>query len=290
MRYYLYNFILETDICFEMLTECRMEIQEDDNVILLFVNEELEEDPEIILPFKEDITYYLCPRDNKIYVKTKNLKYLYSSLFNIPMSLFSLFKGKAIIHCNAIEFDSALYCFSGNKGIGKTTLAMFLEKYCSIFSDDCVAVDMDCNNLLYGYRAAHTLKLCKTTFDIVMSDRRYEDYFDDISQKASISLPNMDYKRLPIKKMFFLIRGEDKRFVCDKVESVIVKRVLLIQAIVGKDYIPKSVIEIFGHTRLFDEIVERIPFFIVKNPPMSEYNLQIPQFLNTIIEEGARIW
>lgn len=284
MLYYLYNFILKTDICFEMLVECDRSLRDEDIVVSLFVNKELEEEPEYIVPFKEDIRYYLYPKKNEIYVETGDLIYLYSSFFNIPMSVFSLFNNKAIIHCNALEFNNELYCFSGNKAIGKTTLAMFLGKYCSIFSDDCVAIDSCSDGRVYGYRAAHTLKLSRKTYDIVINDNCYEEHFDNLSQKSNILLPDMQYKKTPIKKMFFLVRGNDKEFVCDKVESLITKKVLLIQSIVGKDYIPKSVIDIFGRTKLFSETIAQVPFYILKIPPIEEYNSKIQIFFNTMIK------
>ncbi len=284
MLYYLYNFILKTDTCFEMLVECDRTLRDEDIVVSLFVNKELKEEPEYIVPFKEDIRYYLYPKKNEIYVETGDLNYLYSSFFNIPMSVFSLFKNKAIIHCNALEFNNELYCFSGNKAIGKTTLAMFLRKYCSLFSDDCVAIDSCSDGRVYGYRAAHTLKLCKKTYDIVINDNCYEEHFDNISQKANILLPDMQYKKAPIRKMFFLVRGNDKEFVCDKVESLITKKVLLIQSIVGKDYIPKSVIDIFGRTKLFSETIAQVPFYILKIPSVEEYDSQIQTFFNTMIK------
>lgn len=284
MLYYLYNFILKTDTYFEMLVECNRTLQNEDTVISLFVNKKLEGEPEYIVPFKEDIRYYLYPNTNKIYVETQDLSYLYSSFFNIPMSVLSLFKNKAVIHCNALEFNNAIYCFSGNKAIGKTTLAMFLGKYCSIFSDDCVAIDSCSDGRIYGYRAANTLKLSKKTYDIVINDNCYEEHFNNLSQKANILLPNMQYKKVPIKKMFFLVRGNDKEFICDSVESLITKKVLLIQSIVGKDYIPKNVIDIFGRTKLFSDTIAQVPFYILKVPPVEEYGSQIQTFFNTMIE------
>lgn len=267
-----------------MLVKCNRTLRDEDIVVSLFVNKELEEEPEYIVPFKEDIRYYVYPKKNEIYVETGDLNYLYSSFFNIPMSVFSLFKNKAIIHCNALEFNNELYCFSGNKAIGKTTLAMFLGKYCSIFSDDCVAIDSCSDRRVYGYRAAHTLKLCKKTYDMVINDGCYKEHFDNISQKANILLPDMKYKKLPIKKMFFLVRGNDKGFICDKVESLITKKVLLIQSIVGKDYIPKRVIDIFGHTQLFSQTIDQVPFYILKIPSIEKYDSQIQALFKTIIE------
>lgn len=267
-----------------MLTECDRSLQNYDMVVSLFVNKNPNEAPEYIVPFKENIRYYLYPKKNEIYVDTEDLKYLYSSFFNIPMSVFALFKNKAIVHSNALEFNEELYCFSGNKGIGKTTLAMFLRKYCSIFSDDCVAIDCCSDRKVYGYRAAHTLKLCKKTYDIVVDDDCYGKHFDALSQKANVLLPDMPYKKLPIRKMFFLVRGNGKEFVCDKVEPLITKKVLLIQSIVGKDYIPKTIIDIFGHTKLFYETIAQIPFYILKIPQIDNYDSQIQTFFNTMIK------
>ena len=284
MLYYLYNFILKTDTCFEMLVECNRTLRNEDIVVSLCINKELKEEPEYIVPFKEDIRYYLYPKKNEIYVETGDLSYLYSSFFNIPMSVFSLYKNKAVIHCNALEFNNELYCFSGNKAIGKTTLAMFLGKYCSIFSDDCVAIDSFSDGRIYGYRATRTLKLCKKTYDIAINDNYYEEHFDHLSQKANILLSDMQYKKAPIRKMFFLVRGNGKEFVCDKVESLITKKVLLIQSIVGKDYIPKNVIDIFGRTQLFSETIAQVPFYILKIPPVEEYDSQIQTLFNTMME------
>ncbi len=279
----MYNFVLKTDTHFEMLTECDETLQNEDTVVSLFVNKEPEEEPEYIVPFEEDIRYYLYPKKNEIYVRTENLSYLYSSFFNIPMSVFALFKNKAIIHCSALEFNNELYCFSGGKAIGKTTLAMFLKKYCSIFSDDCVAIDNCSDGKIYGYRAANTLKLCKKTYDITVNDNCYEKHFDCLSQKASVLLPDIQYQKVPIKKIFFLIRGNGKKFVCDKIESPITKKVLLIQSIVGKDYIHKKIIDIFGQTELFSQTINQIPFYILKIPSIENYDSQIQELFKTII-------
>jgi hypothetical protein len=200
------------------------------------------------------------------------------------MSVFSLFKNKALIHCSALEFSGGLYCFSGNKAMGKTTLIMFLKKYGSIFSDDCVAIDTDFDEIVYAYRAARTVKLCKKTYDMVIRDNYYDEHFESISQKANILLPDAQYKRLPIKKMFFLIRGNDSTFTCEKVESIITKKVLLIQSIVGKDFISQNVIGIFGHTKLFLKTIDQVPFYILKIPSIDEYDSQIQSLFETMIE------
>ena len=283
MQYYLYNFILKTDIFFEMLVECKRTLREEDTVISLLVNQDIDEQPEYIVPFKEGIKYYLYPNKNRICVVTEIVDYIYSSFFNIPMSAFSLFKQSAIIHCNALEYNNELYCFSGDKTIGKTTLAMFLSKYCSVFSDDCVALKMDFDDKIYGYRAARTLKLCKQTYDMVIDDDCYEQYFDSISQKAIILLPDMQYKTLPIKKMFFLVRGNERKFICEEVNSNITKKILLIQSVLGKDYLTRNVIELFGYTKLFSQTINNIPFYILKIPPIEEYDSEVPVLFDEII-------
>ena len=64
-----------------MLVECDRTLRDEDIVVSLFVNKELKEEPEYIVPFKEDIRYYLYPKKNEIYVETGDLNYLYSSFF-----------------------------------------------------------------------------------------------------------------------------------------------------------------------------------------------------------------
>ncbi len=283
MYYYLYGFILETDIRFEMLEECKPPLKEKAVVIHLILNEE-PINPKYVLPFKENIKYYLCPEEDKIYVQTSDLNYLYTSFFNIPMSFFAVLKQKAIIHCNAIEFNNKLYCFSGNKGIGKTTLALFLKKYCSSFSDDCVLVDLPLNGSIQGHRASNIFKLCKNTYDLIIKDDCYDKYLDLISQKANLSISCTKHKNLPIDKIFFIVRGNGKEFVYNEIESKITKRILLIQSIVGKDYIPKNVLNAFANTELFSQIINRIPFYILKLPLLEEYGSQIQAFFKAMID------
>lgn len=279
--YYLYQFILETDIVFDMLIKFEQPTVSRNNIISLLVNEELPEEPEYVVTFREDIKYYLYPKRNCIYVQTSNLDYLYSSFFNIPMSVFCLFKDKVILHCNAVEIDSFLYCFSGNKAMGKTTLAMYLERYCPIFSDDCVAVDI-CGNKLFGYRAARTLKLCKNTYELTIKDGCYEKYYDSISQKAKILLPEETDQKLPLKKIFFMVRSDNSNFSFEKIESKVTKKILLIQSVVGKDYMEERMIQSFGHTILFSKMIDEIPFYLLKLPPISEYDTNINSFFKSL--------
>ena len=267
-----------------MLVECDRAIEDCDNIITLFVNQKLVKDPEFVIPFKEDIKYYLYPSRNEIYVHTENKEYLYSSFFNVPMSVYALLKGTVLLHCNAIEYNNVLYCFSGNKGIGKTTLSMFLKKYGTVFSDDCIAVNIENDNKIYGYRATQTLKLTRKTYELTVGNEGYNDTYDKISQKTILSFFKNQYNRIPIRKIVFLVRGIENKFIMNKINSTVEKKVLLIQSVVGKDYIPKNIVGFFGKTQLFNKIIEEIPFFITQIPTLNEYRDSIQDLFNKLIE------
>ena len=268
-----------------MLIECPEPVRNGGNIIDLIVNDAVPPNPDFTLPFKEDIKYFLFPSKNKIYVKTSNIQFLYSSLFNIPMSVFALFKKKVIVHCNAVEYKNSLYCFSAKKGVGKTTLALFLNEYCDIFSDDCVAFDSkDDNNSIFGFRSSQKIKLCRDTYDVVINDCHYNDYYDELSGKATLTLDIHQYKEMPIRKLFFLTRGNTNQFSCKEINNILTKKVLLIQSIVGKEYIPNELINTFVLTELFTDIISRIPFYIVKIPHIKSYDSQIEAFWRDVID------
>ena len=82
--YYLYNFILKSEIRFDMLVENNPLGNDyninDYSIIELYINKPLPKQSVYTVPFEEDITYYLYPEDNSIYVQAKDEQNIYNSL------------------------------------------------------------------------------------------------------------------------------------------------------------------------------------------------------------------
>ena len=53
----MYQFILETDIAFDMLIKFEQPVVSSSDIISLLVNEELPEEPEYVVTFRENIKY-----------------------------------------------------------------------------------------------------------------------------------------------------------------------------------------------------------------------------------------
>lgn len=274
MYYYLYNFILHTKIEFKMLKKVSSRDISDAPILHLYINSPLPQDADYILNFKENITYYFCPKNDSIFVETDDLSLLFSSFFNIPMSIFCLYKNFVLLHGNTLFYKNNLYCFCANKGIGKTTITALLSKNCNWFSDDCLGIG-EYNNQIWGYNAVNTLKLCKNTCNHLLSQSIFNSYFDKLSQKAiipaSLFTAEAPCNKYPLKQIIFLSRNVGNSFELNPIKTRIQKAIYLIQSIVGTEYFDRLLIDIFKRTNLYEMILDKIDFYSLKIPDISNY-------------------
>lgn len=103
MYYYLYNFILHTKIEFKMLKKVSSRDISDAPILHLYINSPLPQDADYILNFKENITYYFCPKNDSIFVETDDLSLLFSSFLIFQCLFFACIK--ILFYCTAIHYS-----------------------------------------------------------------------------------------------------------------------------------------------------------------------------------------
>ena len=280
-KYKLYNYVLKTDIEFDMLREISFQ-EELGQELFLFVNQPKFEEPEYILHFEEDIVYYFFSKKNAIFVETSDINNLYSSFFNIPMSIYALLKNSVLIHCNGLIFNGSLFCFSGNKGLGKTTLALHMMKYGQLFSDDCIAFAIENDNVL-GYNASQIIKTCEDTFNIIYKNENYSDYYDTFSKKAHKKFDLVPNNSIEVKKIFFLNRSIKNNFEVKEINSEIIKKMLITQSIVGTDYFHKELLEGFKNSKILQLIIDNVRFFELYIPCLTKYKDECENLYQIIV-------
>lgn len=282
--YYIYNYVMRTDLEFDMLKKSyEREIQED-RIITLYVNEKVKEKPDHIIRYEEEITYYIVASCNSIYVETNNLELIFLSLFGIPMSTYCLLKGGIMVHCNALVHNNSLICFAGNKGMGKTTLSLFLKNKYDIFSDDCLVLD-NIKNDVFGYCATDYMKVCEDAYIRWINDGKYDEFKNMYANKAIIRYEKKKNRILPVRKLFCVLRGNKELCTVEKIECSVTKKILLIQTIVGKDYISRNIMDTFKDSKLFNLILKEVDFYILRLPPLENYNDRMMEAISEMLKE-----
>lgn len=80
--YYLYSFVLCTDIEFPMLIPYKGDIQAKELIFLHVNNNDINFNSGFVIDYLENISYSIMPDLNIIAVKTANLDYIYHSLLD----------------------------------------------------------------------------------------------------------------------------------------------------------------------------------------------------------------
>ena len=85
--------------------------------------------------------YVVYPFQSKIECTAVTFEAFFSTLFNIPFSVYFMLRGEMLLHCCTMTHNNKLICFMGEKGVGKSTLTKLLNgDVLKQYSDDTLRV------------------------------------------------------------------------------------------------------------------------------------------------------
>lgn len=228
-----------------------------------------EKDSRYMVELGSVATYCIDSVKDVIICKAQNFESFFSTFFNIPFSVYCLCKNEILYHACSLKYDNEIFCLTGNKGVGKSTLTEILSSNdkIQIFSDDTIHI----NGAFFANRAHNLVKqtpktvkaLNIKTLNVQNIAGKYYSSFDTSPSAAKIG------------KIFHLIRTEKKEFELKLVKSNLKKDSIFRANIVGISHMPYPLI-----TKS------------LKVKPKSDvefYELFIPNDLNCMIENREKL-
>lgn len=180
--------------------------------------------------------YTLDYLNNSISCVAKNKEALFSTIFNIPFSIYFAIKGDILLHACTLLCDEGLIGIAGNKGVGKSTLSSILS-FSSLtqYSDDTIRLTND----HIAYRAHNLTKHTEETAKIL--DEDYQSFPKNVTNKIYVSLPEKNTSYF-LHSVIQLQRGNSICF--EKIESDVIRRQIYISNIVGVEWFNKDLLKI----------------------------------------------
>jgi len=213
--------------------------------------------------------YYIDTKNDIITCKAQNFESFFSTFFNMPFSVYCLCKNEILYHACSLIYDNRVFCLTGNKGVGKSTVMQILSSMneFKIFSDDTIHID----SKLLSNRAHNLVKhtpetvvaLKLKTLNIKNAAGKYYSSFD-ISQSF-----------LKINKIFHLVRTDNNEFDLRAINSNLIKNSVFRANIVGITHMPYSLIS--------------KTMKIKPDPDIKFYELLIPNDLNFLINNSDKL-
>ena len=212
--------------------------------------------------------YCVDPTKNIIICKAANFESFFSTFFNIPFSVYFLCKDEILYHACSLIYDNIVFCLTGNKGVGKSTITEILnsKNEFQIFSDDTIHIDNNffsnsAHNLVkHTPETVEFLKL--KTLNVKNAAGKYYSTFDK------------HYSLLKINKIFHLIRTDNKLAI-RPINNILIKNSVFRANIVGINYMPYP---------LISKVLKINP-----SPNIDFYELLVPNDLNSLIKNSDKL-
>lgn len=225
----------------------------------------------ILININNYANYTLYFRQNRITCLASDFEAFFSTLFNIPFSIFFILKGKILLHACGLSVSNKVFGLAGDKGVGKSTLSNLLNgENFRFFSDDTMLICSD-NTV----KRAHNL--IKIT-DETISALELNDILS-VKNATGKSYRYIEEDVDDIKKIISCImqikRSEDNIVKIVKIDSILAKRQMLIHNIVGIDYFGK---QMFKSLMSMDISIN-----------ISYYSLYVPNSLDELINKKQEI-
>lgn len=196
----------------------------------IYINKKCHKEYEIKLG--EFALYHINCNLNTIKCYAKNFSAFFSTLFNIPFSVYFLCKKEMLFHACSVLHKREVICLAGNKGVGKSTLMSLLSttnKF-QTFGDDTIFIDK--NSI--GHRAHNLSKLTKETVSALNVEHLGEQNIAGKFYKKFIN----NTENAPIKGIIQIVRFNETTPVLVKLNDRMKIRKNLIANIVGVSYMP----------------------------------------------------
>ncbi len=242
-----------------------------------------------VIDFKCNLTYVIYNNDNLIEAYTDNIEKVISSFFNIPLALFLERDNALILHASSIEIDGNVFAFSGNKGMGKSTLTFLLSQYYNFYADDTLVIKYEQKQMKL-MRVTSYIRLCNDTYKNITQLDNFDDYLHNVMGKAYVSPADTNFKNSSVdigrlKSIFFLERASGPDFELHLMEAPIIKYLNIVNNIVGIDQM-KSELLFEEHTKeLLETIVGQVRMYKLAVPYNFDYVKEsFIKFIKNVLE------
>ena len=190
-------------------------------------------DYKYIVSFANTAIYYVYENEDRIDCTATDNESLFSTIFNIPFSIYFLMRNELLIHCCSMIIYDRCLCFAGNKGVGKSTLVSLLcDDEFIIFGDDTLRVKKDST----VYRAHNLIKITDETANKISANYEVTS-FRNLTGKVYGILPNI-LDAYQFDTIIELLRI-NSAIAIRGINSIIVKNNIIKKNIVGVSYFDK---------------------------------------------------
>ncbi|WP_276134902.1 hypothetical protein [Polluticoccus soli] len=151
---------------------------------------------------------YLVTNDNLIEIdehpqsETAAVRiYALSTLFGVILHRRNLLA----LHASAVNVNGKAVLFSGNSGVGKSTLALgFLKKGYEVINDDISAIQFDADSVPFVYSGYQHLKLWPSSLELYEHSAESLTKLRNSLDKYSFPINRSQQREYPIKAIFML--------------------------------------------------------------------------------------
>ncbi len=229
--------------------------------------------------------YILNLKNNSIYSESDSLSNVFLSLFNIPYSIMLSNNGYILLHSSSCVYNNKLVVFVGKKGAGKSTILLKSAMQGSRFySDDTLMIDSTVTTI-YAYKAPGGFKYTKDCFEC------FKDFIHLKSEQLSFNPTSNKYivqykKELTIEEqqnlssVFVISRHSQNSITLTEIESMIAKKALVINNIVGIKYYSNPLLEKLVIAPTLNYLVRNVKIFELHLPNDLNYQYDLDAILN----------
>lgn len=194
-----------------------------------------------IVSLGEFAQYTIDNNNNYILCLAKNRESLISTLFNIPFSVYFARNCEILFHACTVLHEKELICFTGNKGIGKSTVSALMNaQLLSYYSDDTILLTSKIN----AYRAHNLAKFTEET--ALFLDIDYKTAPKNLANKCYIYLQTKEEPFAIVSDIIQLHRGN--KLEIHEVKTDILKKQVFVNNIVGIKYFDKELLQCIYNT------------------------------------------
>lgn len=185
----------------------------------------------------EYANYIIYSNRNRIECYAVNYEAFFSTVFNIPFSVYFLIRNEVILHCSSILYENNIVCFAGEKGVGKSTLIKALDGgVFHQYSDDTLRITDNWR----AYRAHNLIKYTTETIKNFSCNNLTEN--KNINNKIYAYMGSR-MESVFILCVFILKRGKSRDFLITKYNSS-ANAALLVKNIVGSQYFSSDLMKL----------------------------------------------
>lgn len=216
--------------------------------------------------------YQIDTEDKRIVCQAKDFESFFSTLFNIPFSVYFLSKKEVLFHACSLVYDHQAFCLTGEKGVGKSTLTGILNQYeeFQIFGDDTIHID---GQLMCS--PAHNLM--KQTPETVQSLNTKTLNYRNVAGKFYVSFES-ETSLGEIRKIFHISRSDELAFTVRKITNRLKQNSIYKSNVVGIRHMPYGLL-----TNLFKINQENLEFYELFVPNDLTYLVAHSEELKRII-------